>query len=705
MGTEVWQRPSERVALGPFYVFTFEHDERSIEFFREQMSWLMSRKKASDSPMGRLFARLSEYADFAGLTVNYSGGKSLHIHATFNTLLAAEALDLYAIADLRPGFVAHWNLLRPIVREVLAVPNGVEPDPMLRFPESYRRLPNAYRLVEGSDHILGVPPGTWVRQVTVWEQWRERAAPGATALFFRPEPFHEVPVAPGDRSRPARDGARPAAVGDLTPEQVAFCEEKLRKHFGEWPKLERLTHERGKWVARFFNSPHDRNAASILREDHTNILLTGTGADHLHTRPLLFPLGHMIRFWVAQHERMRREEDEAATEETVVIPRPSASLAEHPLEVEFREAAHDPGSARTAVRAFFLGAVPAHQLLWVSGPEGAGKSSALFAEHNRIVERIERPGDPTLALYGFGDYETAQEKCDAFNEAQRGSGFVGVVLPSFSEAYARMCRELGQTAMSQAEAARRGHGSLWSAVKAAQPRIMEAFRAMHAAIWAKVGDARMVGFTVHQVLQGWDRQSPTRAMWSHSFWDGARDEAERRGRAVRETALGLAVHDEVRVESVVEMRPLAVLEWVRRLSDRHEAARGRAGIDRQHAAWEAFVAQEGKPVIGGEAINLSFDEFRRLAAVADGPWTQVTTRNSGEYVVEEEAEAGADGDRPDIYAARHGHPWCVQPRMWWQGGLAPHVVVLTTEALPTAVARRADPSWSFFELDALSAAL
>jgi hypothetical protein len=368
------------------------------------------------------------------------------------------------------------------------------------------------------------------------------------------------------------------------------------------------------------------------------------------------------------------------------------------LEAAFRGAARDPESARAAARQFFLGAVPSHQLLWVSGPEGVGKSSSLFAKHHRIIGRVEDPGDPPLALYSFGDYETVEQKCTDFNKEQQERGFVGVVLPSFSEAYTRACKELGLAPMSQVVAAKRGHSSLWAAVKVAQPAVMEVFRAMHAEMWARVDGARMVGFTVHPVLHGWDRQSPTRAMWAPSFW-ATSDEVERRQRAAAEMALGLAVHDEVRIENIVEMQPCELLGWVRRLLTKCEDARPGAGLNRQFAAFEAFLQAEGKPIVGGEVAELGFDEFRRLASLADGPWQYVTTRNSGEYVVEEEAEAGPDSDRPDIYAARHGRSWAIQPRLWWQG-LAPHVVVLTTEALPTAVARRADASWSVFELDA-----
>ena len=225
-----------------------------------------------------------------------------------------------------------------------------------------------------------------------------------------------------------------------------------------------------------------------------------------------------------------------------------------------------------------------------------------------------------------------------FNKEQVANGFIGVLLPSFSAAYARACRELGLTEMSQADAARRGHSSLWAAVAAMQPGVMDAFRTMHGEMWSKVGSAQMVAFTVHQVLHGWDRLSPTRTMWARSFWDNAGNEAERRERAAQETALLLAVHDEVRVESIVEAQPLEIVEWVRRAVGSGQNTQGGGGIDRQFATYEARLSAEGPPVVFGEPVDFGFDDFRRLASVADGAWDYVTTRDSGEYVVEQETE-------------------------------------------------------------------
>jgi hypothetical protein len=241
-GDEIWLPPSERVLVAPSHVFTFEFDVPDIEFLREQFGWLMAKKKPIDSLMGQLFVRLSGFADFSGLTVVYGGNKSLHIHITFSTDLANEVLSLGAVANPRPGFIEHWLMLRPIVCEVLRVPDGVEPDASLRLPEMYRRTPNSYRYIDNEDHLLGVPPGEFVLQVTLFELWRERASAGTTATFFRPGPFH----APQQEARRSTGSARTARdPSNLTPAEINFCEERLRAWVGGMAKARPVGPSRG----------------------------------------------------------------------------------------------------------------------------------------------------------------------------------------------------------------------------------------------------------------------------------------------------------------------------------------------------------------------------------------------------------------------------------------------------------------------------
>ena len=431
VGREVWQSPSERVAVGPHHVFTYEHDLADLGFLREQLSWLASRKKPGDSPMGRLFARLSEHADFAGLTVNYSGHKSLHIHAVFDTRLAREGLDLDGVADPRPGFVAHWDLLKPVVRDALGVPAGVEPDPMLRFPESYRRTPNAYRPVEGDGHILGVPPGTWVRQVALWERWRDRAAPKASALFFQPGPFHapaqgilrETKAAGRRRASSGRRQSDAGAGGFLRGQATGAL-----RRLAETRRPQTRARQVGGEVLQLASRPQPVvHPPGGLRDRPPS------GYRRPPPPPATAPVPAVA------HDSVLGRSPRAAAPE----PRRSSGGGDRrPPAAEPRSATipwRSPSARRRAIlrprappaRRFFLEAVASHRLLWVRGPEGVGKSSALFAEHHRITRAHRGAGRSALGALrlrrlrdGLGEVRGLQQGAAWQRLRRRGAALV-----------------------------------------------------------------------------------------------------------------------------------------------------------------------------------------------------------------------------------------------------------------------------------------
>ena len=77
-GMSEWERPSERVVLDDLHAFTFEFDVPDLSFLKTQLSWLRSSENPLDCAAGRLYQHLSQFADFSGITVVYSGNKSLH---------------------------------------------------------------------------------------------------------------------------------------------------------------------------------------------------------------------------------------------------------------------------------------------------------------------------------------------------------------------------------------------------------------------------------------------------------------------------------------------------------------------------------------------------------------------------------------------------------------------------------------------------
>jgi hypothetical protein len=690
--------PKDRVVLGRHQVFTFEFDVPTLDFLKIQLSWLRSSGGWRDSPMGHLFTYCSRFADFAGITVNYSGNKSLHIHVVFETELARHKLDLGPGSFVREGLVKHWERLHPEVIRILALPEGVVADGHLKYPESFRRLPNGARLIDKPGHILGFPAGTYVPQITLWEQHRERAAGDDLPLFFHPEPF----CAPAVMTKAPRATNPTIRFGqNLTPEERTYCEDQLRASYPGWPRFDHLSYEGERWVAKFRNSPADVTPSSMMREDYATIHLVGRDAMGLNAKPLKFPLGTMLRFWAGKVRAKANGIDPPSIAEVVLEPLPHRVPT--PLEDEFRQNVVDAASASRAMRSFFRNNVRQHPLLLVVGPEGLGKTSVLMALHHEIIADLEQRGETSRAMYAFADYDAAEKKCADFNRVQGGNGFIGVVLPSFSRAYEDACGAVGATPISTEEAAVMRCPSRWAAIERHQSAVIREMKARHAALWVTIGDRRPVFFTVHQVAHQWLKSGKTRLMAAPSFWDGTPDDPAHKEVCRFETTLGLLVHDEVKVDSIVQMQPEAVCLWVDALmrSDPKVWSASRLDLARALTSYEKWVQSHGWPKFGERDWPLSFDEVVRVSYTSLPHWDHVETADTGEYVQKTANDVEPDepeGDHRDIYATRHDRSWMIASQDWWRG-VAKNVVVLTTEAVPTAVLLRADPSWSVFELE------
>ena len=311
------QRPSDRVVLGDHHVFTFEFDVPDIAYLARQIGWVTPTKNPLDCPMGSFYTECSGYADFAGICAIWGGNKSLHIHVVFSTKLAAIAygLETRSSSELRRGFMAHWGRLHSDFLRIVDA-GGREADRALQRPEQYRRLPFGLRTV-GKGHLLGIPEGTEVPQITLWEKSRERASGDKLPLFFSPDAFAPMPDIV-TRHRAQTLLAPKQSLGTMTASQVAACSEKLAILYSGWPRFNHLTFETGRWVAKFMNSTHDRIPSSFMREDFQTIHLAGRDAQSIEGKPkqLPLPLGLMLRHWCEQAEDVGSSHDGEAPSET-----------------------------------------------------------------------------------------------------------------------------------------------------------------------------------------------------------------------------------------------------------------------------------------------------------------------------------------------------------------------------------------------------
>jgi len=679
-GKAQYPAPMSRTRIGKYQVYTFEFDYADVAFFELQLGWLRSSgKKSTDCAIGRFFKACTQWADFRGITVNWSGHKSLHIHVIFEMSAYIEKFG-EPDAGLREGLIEHWNDLETMLLQHLDLTETMYlPDRQLRFPEQYRRLPHGWRTVD-DDHFLGIAAGTRVCQTTLWEMWLSRAAKGKSALFHQPTRFVARAADPG-RANDVQRRATSMSAGDYSAEQIAYFEARLREFYpeGAAPEFSHLARSSGSWCAHFRNSSNDQTPSSIIREGYCSMLIQGKNSQGLVATALPASLGEMMERWAV----------EMTAGATAVIEADGPDLkARRGIEKAFAEA-RTIEDARAVLDRHLPMAVHCNPLLLVVGPEGSGKTSAMLRHHPQIASRLETDAindrvNPRRALYVFASYEAAREKCNAFNRIHEGSGHIGMVLPSFSEAYRQACETLACAAISKVTAAKEGYPSQWAAIESRQPEVIAEFQRRHAEFWERIGDREPVLFSVHQVARDWHRSTPSRLMWAPSFWTASPNDRTDICRA--ETRISLLVHDEVSRETFVTAVPGNMHDWIEGLKATTTGAWRDSTLRERFRAYSAYTARH--PVPDG----MGFDRIDELAHLNFND--RVITTNSAEY--------GDCAGKDNIYAACHDNEWYIARRGSWSDVGAQRVVLLTTEAVPTIVAQRAEPELAVVHLDAVA---
>ncbi|WP_395330764.1 hypothetical protein WBP06_00505 [Novosphingobium sp. BL-8H] len=670
--------PKDRTILGKHVVFTYEYDRDELPFFQEQLEWLLPKKAWEKSKIGKLFYLCSEqWADFVGITVAWSGGKSLHIHITFECKTYQSLHPV--VGSAHAGLMAHWEMLAKEVQAILkpsANSDGVpiKPDPSLKVPGAFRRLPGGTRLLE-KDNLLGMPTGMEVPQVVLWERFRDRAHPKASMLFFQPTKFAKA----SRIARPQGVAANSISFGNvLQRAEIDYCEDRLREIYTGYPQLDRLQFDdtRRLWIAHFRNSAADRNPSSVMLETHCTVQINGNPSAGT-ARKLEHPLGEMIKLWLARFRKERRPEAQsvAANDDDLHARHPGSQM------ISAINGAADADAVRTALEKGLPSLIRLEQMTLLRGPEGSAKTSSIMRRHPQIMQEIDRPG---LALYAFGDYANAEEKCDAFNSLSH-PGVHGVVWKSFSRTYAEICKELGLGEISYDDAIKAGNQSRWSMVERKQPKVLHALKQRHANMWAAIGDREPVLFTVHDVAYGWRDYGRTRRLWTRSFWEEAADD----GQQISETDLAMLVHDEIKISTFVDAIPAEAYDWLQALKARNPAIWDGA----HYAVQRETIAEHNAAAPKPAAIEADDHEIRRL--LGPGDWARVTTKDTEEYVTRT-----CDDPAKDVYARSHGRGWYVRNRNWWShvgNPIAERIVFLTTELVPATVAKRAMPR--LYEVD------
>lgn len=651
---EVWVPPMDRVIWGRSQVMTFEFDQPCLDFFRQQLRWCRSSTgKLLDCQMGHLYRACSQWIDFEGITVCYSGNKSFHIHIVFNT---GQAQALGIAQNIRHGLKQHWSRLRDVVVEVLKP--GVNPDDGMWQPEKFRRIPNGVRELD-KPNILGIPAGKLVPQVTIWEKFRDRASSGAQTVFFDPMLFAKTELAPTSRTG-----------GNLTflPQgaELDYCRTKMCEVFNNQslPAFHDFVEHEGTIRAHFANHVGDRRPSSYMDADYRSVNICGSNPLGLtpSTAPQLpKPLGEMMANWCDEFQHLNTRERTK-------------------VESDFAMVVRDDASARREMAKLLINVIRDEKLALICAPEGISKTTGLFENHGRISHWLKAQDDGAI-MYAFAEYEGAYAKAREFNERQSDGAYRAIVLESFDRTYAKACKKLGIAEMDMKQVAQSGHSSRWAAIEAVQPAVIETFQQLHADLWAEVGDAIPVYFTVHAVAHNWHLSARSRLMWAPSFWQ-LRGQIGHQKACREETRLSLLVHDEIRAEDIVAAYPAWKVDWVKSMVAHNAAAwsKGSAAVTRQ-SAFSDFLRQ-----VPPERA-MSYEEVQDIIRFDGHEWDKVTTRDSGEY-------GGLKGN----YAKAIGNDWRIIERHW-PVEAASRTIVLTTESVPMHLARRSAHDWAIFDLD------
>ncbi len=653
-GEEKWVPPMDRVIWGRSQVMTFEFDQPDLDFFRQQLRWCRSSTgKLLDCQMGALYRDCSQWIDFDGITVCYSGNKSFHIHIVFDT---GHARSMGIEQHIRHGLNLHWHKLLGTVLQNLQP--GVNPDMGMWQSEKFRRIPNGVRKLE-TPNILGIAAGAFVPQVTIWEKFRDRTSQSARTVFFDPTLFVKPAVGPNSRTGSS------LTFLPSGPE-LDYCRTKMRDMFNEqcFPAFHDFVEHEGTIRAHFANHIRDRKPSSYMDADYRTVNICGSNPLGLSpsTAPRLpNPLGEMMASWCDEFQHLNTRQRTK-------------------VESDFAMAVVDDASARSEMAKLLTRVIKDEKLALICAPEGISKTTGLFENHGRIAPWL-RAQDGGAIMYAFADYKGAYDKAREFNERQSDGAYRAIVLESFEQTYDKACKKLGIKQMGLKQVAESGHSSLLAAIEAMQPAVIETFQQRHADLWAKVGAAIPVFFTVHAVAHNWSLSAPSRLMWAPSYWK-LRGQSDHAKTCRDETRLNLLVHDEIRADDIVAAYPAWKVDWVTAMVAHNAAAwrRGSAAVTRQ-SAFSDFLGQ----VPPKKAV--SFEEVQDIVRFEGHEWDQVTTRDSGEY-----------GNLKGDYASAIGNDWRIIERDW-PIEAANRTIILTTETVPMHLARRSAHNWAIFDLD------
>jgi hypothetical protein len=452
-------KPRFRATNAGFVAVTIEHDCESVFDLDEVIGWTNK-----DDFLAAVDLRLKSYRDYRGYCAVYSGNKSVHFHFVFDTVHLtmvdhnASWAERLSSGGLSSAFMSkvheiYWDLVAGFFREKKP---DLKIDVSLRDYTHWRRMPWGTRVFDGDKkHLLGIPLGTRVQQIVLSERLNMVRAPKGSVKFAIPPDyklapsFHRTPKAMRTSGLP----------DDLEPKLLAAVVDECRAHWRvEYPRPTVIRREGVEWVFHFENGPNDKTPSSIVRGDHTRLLIQGRS--ELEDREFIMPgelsANETAEYWLRKFGIVTETsfEPRVANDYSFAGMRigspPCRSafdviagnlIRSFPIDISTETSAELKQQYRTKLRKILFATVPIHDTLAVSG-EGIGKTTGLF--QMIAWEALDRAANSVskmqrFSCFAFRTGEQAEAKAEEF--ARLVPGFRSVVLQSFWKYYEQSCAE------------------------------------------------------------------------------------------------------------------------------------------------------------------------------------------------------------------------------------------------------------------------
>ena len=288
-----WERPIHRGAVGQFWTFTFEWDTEDSDGLQKQFDWVWQKDSNRQTEIEKLhrFFR-SQFKDYRGYCVIWSGGKSVHINFIFDISHMSKAtieaiaerdgkspeakLRDYWQGDINPAMIwdyytSSWSRLNAIILEESSI--SVKFDPTLSTLFQKRRTPWGIRIA-GENDANGFRPGDKIPQVVLDEAILRTSPKSASTMFLSSQEANAQPITKG-RSANAANSDFVLPEPDLLDKLTDY----LAKSWGSpYPKPAEIFEDDNGIGVRFFNSENDAKPSSIAYSEYASLRYMGRDA-------------------------------------------------------------------------------------------------------------------------------------------------------------------------------------------------------------------------------------------------------------------------------------------------------------------------------------------------------------------------------------------------------------------------------------------